>query len=46
MKENIASFECAKKEEEKKEESEKEENADNCIRGKLVDFPGFPSLRK
>lgn len=48
MKENISSFECAKKEDESKKETEKEEVADNdaCIRGKLVDFPGYPSLRK
>ena len=46
MKENISSFECAKKENESKKETEEVADNDARIRGKLVDFPGYPSLRK
>lgn len=39
MKENVASFVCASSEEQGTEEEAKK------LRGRIIDFPGHPSLR-
>ena len=44
MKENISSFLCATNENEN--ESEQDSDQSGKIRGKIIDFPGYPSLRK
>ena len=41
MKENIASFLCSTNE----NETENETDQSSKIRGKIIDFPGYPSLR-
>ena len=44
MKENISSFLCATNENE--DANEKEDDQSSKIRGKIIDFPGYPSLRQ